>query len=406
MLRLEQTRENAEGDEMDDCIVTDVGKLEEDMWKTDSDDDFCEDFQTPRDNDEEDTADLLNDEEIEEIMIFQTQSLQRKRSESLEESQRNQPSLDKQQTDILETGLMWTYIQSKSDEDISQDDSSPPTSQESEKKSQALNDDNLSRITVEEGNSIEESNASRNLLEEDNLSRCPVAEIGNMSSDNTEKGEKFEVNMSCVKENIIEEDVITKKEHLTSRKESREQKLLHDYCASSEFDENQLSLRASGIERSADGEPISDSDDVEVQPEDHVHGRSQMCIRKGGLAQTCDVNEESPLPEKTVEMDCAECTDIYNVSADLLNDGNEADYEDVPDDIPDNSCNGRETLSVPEGQERWEKEHFQGPPGELTLSDNGESEDNMEEMVANESITLISDNEEQVCCCCVFNTRN
>ena len=68
------------------------------------------------------------------------------------------------------------------------------------------------------------------------------------------------------------------------------------------------------------------------------------------------------------------------------------------------SCNkpGCANVFVPEEEEKREKEDLQGSPGKVPLSDNEESEDDTVEMAANESITLISDNEEEVCCGVLF----
>ena len=468
--QLKQACESQEDDGMDECIATDVAKLEENLWKSDNDDDCREDCQTSKDKDE---VDFLNDDDIEEIMIFQTQSIQRNGSVEREDFD-ERPRLDK------EEDMLCTSVQSKFGDDFSHESSSLTSEETEQKLGTLLEDYNMSRVPVEEGNVShnpvkigylsrnpdEEGNVSRNPVKEGHLSRNPDEE-GNVSRNLVQKGylsrnpaeggenimrcdyseeeEEVELIMSCAKGKNVEEEMIIENEQLPLPEESVKKKQLsqdkNDQGAWSEFAENHLLSRddrvlsrASSIERVCvnDGEPISDLDDVEAQPADHVLGRSAL---ERDLEQNCVVDEELSHVDEAVELDFeleidADCANICNVSVDLLDDENEVEYEDIREkDVSDEIHEtlpefksdenkdldlhvessykaADETLSLPSWEGRWDDEEvFQGSPWEVTVPDDAESDDEMEEADANESITLISDNEEEVCCCLMLEVR-
>ena len=464
-LRLQQALENLDDDDTDDYIVTDVAQVEQDLWKSYNDDDTRENVQTTKNKDDEDEDDFLNDDDIEEIMIFQTQSLQRKASERGVDDRED----EKSEEEVIPTGLTCTHIPSKFCDDVSGDKPSFLTSEETEQMfGKPLKDDALSRRPFEEGKvprspwekdslsggCLEEGNVSRypvekdkmprNSLEKDNVSDSPVDE-GSVSRNRVEESNlalnsrgnganvaEEEDKVSCPKEHVIEEDVIIKyvqsplREDSAIRKQFRNKK---DCCEGNQLlscDENVIS-HASGRERVCvqEAELISDSDDVEAQPEDLMHGSTERRTVKRDLGKSYGVDKEVSTAEVGFELqNDVDCTSIHNVSADLLNGENEEEYgdleeKDVSEKIQDtladlnrvknghvNRCMGssktfsNEPVSLPSGDGGWDDEEvFQGSPGEITVPCDVESDDEMEEMTLNESITLISDNEEEVCFC-------
>lgn len=70
--------EGEDNDGVADFAATNLDKLEENLWHKDNEDELDDNFQTSENQDFED--DILNDDDIEEIMIFQTQMLRRKQS--------------------------------------------------------------------------------------------------------------------------------------------------------------------------------------------------------------------------------------------------------------------------------------------------------------------------------------
>lgn len=483
-LRLKQALESVDDDETDDFIATDVAQVEQDLWKSDNDDETSENVQTTKNKDDEDDDDFLNDDDIEEIMIFQTQSLQRKGSEKgvdeeEDEKSKHLPSVDTEE-DVISTDLACNNIPSKFVDDVSGDKPSFLSSEETEQKlRKPLEDDVLSRCPVEEGNvsrnplekddlsssPVGEGNVSRNMLEKEDLSVSPVVE-GNVSRSPLEKDDLSdspivegrvsrnrvegsnlarnpggnsgnvaeEEEVSCPKEQLVDEDVIIRNEQLPLREESTFRKQLRnkkDYYEGNQLlscDDSVMS-RVSSIERTCvqEGEPISDSDDVETRPEDRMQESSERRTVKRDLEKSYGADVEVSHVEETAEVDFelqndADCTHIYNMSADLLNGENEVEHgefegKDVSEKTQDTlsdlnpiknnyvnigmGSRGKfpdEPLSLPSGDGRWDDEEvFQGSVRDVTVPYDVESDDEMEEMALNESITLISDNEEEVC---------
>ena len=474
-LRLKQALESIDDDETDDFIATDVTQVERDVWKSDNDDDTSEHVQTTNNKEDDDEDDFLNDDDIEEIMIFQTQSLQRKGSEKeVDETQgeksKHIPSVDTEE-DVISTVLTNNHISSKFVHDVSSAKQGFLSTEKTEQNlRKPLEDDVLSRCPAEEGNvsrnpweeddlsgsPVEGGSVSRNLLEKDDLPGGPVVE-GNVSSNplgnddlldspvleqSLSRNRVEESNLSrnsdgncgnlageeqkvpCRKEQLVEDVIITNeqlslREESTSKKQWRNKK---DYCKGNHLlscDDNVKSC-ASSIERTRvqEGEPISDSDDVEALPEDHMQESSEGRSVKRDLKKSYDVVKEVSHVEGTTEVDFelhndADCPLIYNTSADLLNAENHGKFGDLKEDnvskeIQDNEHDLNpnenserlpdEPLSLPPGDVRWDGEEvFQGSPGEITVPYDVESDDEMVEMALNESITLISDHEEEVC---------
>lgn len=418
--RLKQVLDSQADDETDVCIATDVEKLEENLWKSDNDDN--EDFQTTKDKEDELEDDFLNDDDIEEIMIFQTQSLQRKASENIGNERKDFEELlsldtaeEISEKDNRKENFGDDLCYNKSSHSEAETFSAPEKN--THKLGKRIDDDSLSRCLIGESyvsrNSSEKCSVSRNPAEESNLLQNPDENGGNSA---VEK-DKVELIMSCVKENIVEEDVIIKEEQLPLGEESK-----RDYREETRL----LSRDAKVMSRACvqDGEPISDSDDIEAPYEDHVQEISGGRALGGDLEQSfallCFENLRD-IEEVELDKD-ADCAHVFNASADLLDDENEvrdgdAKEKDVSHEIQDNmsdfkpneseNLNDRaennnevadKTLHPPSGQGRWnDDEVFQGSPEEVAVSESVESDDEMEEMAPNESITLISENEDEVC---------
>ena len=434
-----------------------MAQVEQDLWKSDNDDDTSETVQTINNKDDEDKDDFLNDDDIEEIMIFQTQSLQRKGSErgvdeKEDEKSKHLPSVDTEEDVMISTDLACNNFV----DDVSGDRLSSLSSEETEQKlRKSLEVDVLSRCPVEEGNvsrnplekddlsgsPLEEDNVSRIPLENDDLSGSPIDE-GSVSRNHVKESKnpgrnggniaKVEEEVSSRRQHLVEEDLIMRIEQLPLLEESTSREQLrnkNDYCGGNRLlsCDDKVTSRASSIERTCvqEDEPMSDLDDVETQPEDHMQESSERRTVKRDLEKSSGVDKEVSRVEETVEEDFeiqndADCTHIYNVSADLLNDENEEEYgdlkvENVSEEIQDNLSDlnpdkNRESskrlpdepFSFPSGEGRWDDEEvFQGSPREVNVPYDVESDDEMEAMALNESITLISDNEEEVCFCCI-----
>ena len=431
--------------------------------KGDNDDDISEHVQTRNNNEDED--DFLNDDDIEEIMIFQIQSLLGKGSEegvdeTEDENSKHLPSVNIEE-EVISTVLT---CNDKPIKFVDDDSGANPS---------FLEDDVLSRCPVGEGNvsrnpwekddlsgsPVEGGSVSRNLLEKDGLLGSPVVE-GNVSSNPLEKDDlsdspvheqslsrnrveesnrrrnpggddgnlaEQEEKVSFLKEQLVEEDIIITNEQFPLKESARREQLRNkkDYCKGNHLlscADNKKSC-ASSIKctRVQEGEPISDSDDVEAQSEDHMQESSKGLTVKRDLEKSYDAVKEVSHLEGTGEVDFelqndADCPHIYNVSAELLNAENQVENgdlkeenvsEEIQDNIRDlNPDKNRESskrltdepLSLSPGDGRWDGEGvFQGSPGEVTVPYDVESDDEMEEMALNESITLISDNEEEVC---------
>ena len=423
-LRLQQALENLDDDETDDYIVTDVAQVEQDLWKSYNDDDTRENVQTTKNKDDEDEDDFLNDDDIEEIMIFQTQSLQRKASERGVDERED----EKLEEEVISTGLTCTHIPSKFCDDVSGDKPSFLTSEETEQMfGKPRKDDASSHRPFEEGKvprspwekdslsggCLEEGNVSRypeeedkmpcNRLEEDNVSDSPVdeesvsrnrVEESNLARNSRGNGANVaeeEDKVSCPKERLIEEDVIIKYVQSPLREDSAIRKQLRnkrECCEGNQLiscGENVISHASSRMRVCVqEAELISDSDDVEAQPEHLMHESTERHAVKRDLGKSYDVDKDVSTAEVVDTL-----ADLNRVKNGHVNRcmGSSKTFTDEP-------------LSLPSGDGGWDDEEvFQRSPGEITVPCDVESDDEMEEMALNESITLISDNEEEVCFC-------
>ena len=498
-----------EDDGTDDCVATDLDKLEEHLWRDNDKDDFNSDVETRKDKGDEDN--FLNDDDIEEIMIFQTQSLKRKDSEegeNLEEKQSPLPPRLSNEQGILSIGVMSNALQENVGDSLGNHSLLEKTK---EKSLTRFGEDklscnptkkvHLSHNPIEMINLSHNSDGKGNLIfnpaEEGNLLCNPVALV-NLSHNPTE-----EVNLPCdpigtadlsqhvgtdtlsrnsvenresilpcghierkekeklivlhEKRNVNKEEMVAKNEWLSLQHEHMIEKelpqvsswnktdgkkqvasadvkekveiLMHDRsvvsCDSQEREPMRSHSSSSEWACVEIGEPISDSDDIEVRALGHVQGGNKRYALERQLGrrdevQNYHVNEELSNFDEADGKDFEEKNnaDFTNMSIDLLNDDpavvkdgdinklNEvggiqetlSDFQPLESDglgLPFlGSYKEAEGLPLPTGEESWDDEqNLQGSPREVTLLD----DDEVEEAAVNESITLISDNDEEVC---------
>ena len=418
--QMNQVCESPEDDGIHEYVGTDLDKLVENLWRNDYEGEFGNEFQTAKNKADEDN--LLNDDDIDDIMIFQTQSLRRKQSVDCEMIEK-WPSSPRLRITDQEGSLLTDEIrieEQKNAGDRTGNQSISHVHVTETTKDKLLGSFRGDALSC---NSTEKGNLSQNPTEEDDLSRDPnvtislchnLAEEGNLSHDSASA-----VNLTLVA-----------KDTLLNSVENRENTLLCDYIKGEKMDEKQVEStdpkekekqqiltcddgwlssdckgkemirsRTSCCESARVGEPISDLDDVEAQPEDHVQGDREE-------AERCPVNEQLSdiIEDVGMDFESENNADFGNISIDLLNDDPEIADGDV--NTLDEANEILETLSdflplesehqglpFPTGGERDEVEHdLQVSPMEVTLLD----DDEVEQTAANESITLISDNDEEV----------
>lgn len=464
-----QVSESQEDSGINDTLATDLQKLEENLWRNDDDDDeLCEDFQTDKD----DNGNILNDEDIEEIMIFQTQSLKRKQSVEHEDFEEKQSKLRQELADkekILGTGVISTVGHKNCD--VSHKSSSHTLENEAEKLETSFGECHLSHYSTKKVNQshnpVEEGNLSQNPVVTVNPSHNPVVKDGlsqnlvenretTLPCDFTEGKDNNEMIVSCKKGNVDEEGMITDNKESSLFKEYKGEKDVSplssskkadkkEQVVSSSFEKAKVLLcndklstcdgnnkevmisHTSSTESSCfqDCEPISDLDVVEVEPQHQVDGSDG----RPALGQQFEVvkefkgNDEKPSDEGDVSgMDFELENNEYftRASNGLVSEKGEGEVDNVkeldvagemhetlseyqPDENEDlhvqvdlhvegSHRDADEGLSSPSGEGKWNNDKdLQGSPGEVTILDN----DEMEETAANESITLISDNEEE-----------
>ena len=464
-----QVSESQEDSGINDTLATDLQKLEENLWRNDDDDDeLCEDFQTDKD----DNGNILNDEDIEEIMIFQTQSLKRKQSVEHEDFEEKQSKLRQELADkekILGTGVISTVGNKNCD--VSHKSSSHTLENEAEKLETSFGECHLSHY------STKKVNQSHNPVEEGNLSHNPVVTVNpshnavvkdglsqnlvenretTLACDFMEGKDNNEMIVSRKKGNVDEEGMITDNKESSLFKEHKREKDFSplsslkkadkkEQVVSSGFEKAKILLcndklstcngnnkevmisHTSGTESGCfqDCEPISDLDVVEVEPQHQVDGSDV----RPALGQQFEVvkelkgNDEKPSGEGDVsgmdfelenneyftcasngsisenregEVDNVKELDVADEIHETLSEYQPDENEDLQVDlhVEGSHRDADEGLSSPSGEGRWNNDKdLQGSPGKVTILDN----DEMEETAANESITLISDNEEEVC---------
>ena len=501
--------ESQEDDGTDDGVATDLDKLEENLWRDNGKDDFRSDFQTRKDRGGE--RNCLNDDDIEEIMIFQTQSLKRKESEDCEkfvDRQSPHPPRLAREEGILSIGVMSNALQERRGDSLGNHSSSSLVEKTKEKLLTCFGEEELSCNPTKKGhlshNPAEKGNLSHNSgrkgnvtynpaedgnllcdpvglinllhnpVAEGNLSRNPIATVnlslhvgtdtllGNsdeyqestLPCGHIEGKEKEELVVPHEERNVNEEELLEENEWLSPRDEHMTEKELQQVYSLdktpekkqgslADFENKIEILRCDERGVSSDGqerettrshssssewacvEINSDSDDMDVQPLDQVQGDSERYALERQLGrrdegQNCHVNEELSDVDEADGKDFVteNNADFTDASIDLLNDDpaevNDdnvnkldevdgiqetfSDFQPLENDTLDlpflGSYKETEGFPLPLGEERWDDEQdLQGSPREVTLL----NDDDVDETDVNESITLISDHDEEVC---------
>ena len=421
---MNQVSESQEDDDKNN-LVTDLEKLEENLWRNGDDDGQLSDCQKERD----DKDDFLNDDDIEEIMLFQTQALKMKGSvggESLEEKDEKFRTEQTENEDTSAAGEVSIVVNNNTRDEESRCNSLENKRQRSEPCGN-MNKGSLSHSVADEGN----------------LSRCNVATVNlphnsgkindlscNSAGDRetappldvTEIKDEYEMFISCEgdEEKMIEDKRSpSPKEHLAKNevKPLTSSKTVHELTEKSEtFScEDRNSSRGTCTSTYELG-PVSE------QPQNHVEGRhdkTKLDVREHievvkelrdneelpGDYGDCAMEFELEYNEHSLGMSKESFSDKYGKNGDDFNDVSDLDaiHETLSDfqphrnedlDVPYESAHKRaDCLSPPLGEGLWDiDETLQGSTREVTVLD----DDEVEEKAADESITLLSDNDEEV----------
>lgn len=423
--QMNQVSESLEDDDKNNDLVTDLEKLEENLWRNGDDDGQLSDGQKERD----DNDDFLNDDDIEEIMLFQTQALKMKGSvggESLEEKDEKFLREQTEREDTSAAGEVSTVVNNNTRDEESWCSSLENKRQRSESCGD-MNKGSLSHNVADEGNLSRYNVATVNLSHNSgkiNGSSCKSVGDRDTASplDVTERKDEYEVFISCEgdEEKVIEDKRSpSPKEHLAKNevKPWTSSKSVHELTEISEtFScEDRNSSRDTCISTCKLG-PVSE------QPQNHVegrHGKTKLDVREHNeVVKELSDNEELPGDYgdcvMEFELECNEhspgmskesFSDKYGKNVDYFKDVSDLDaiHETLSDfqphrhedlDVPYESAHKRaDCLSPPSGDGLWDNdETLQGSTREVTVLDEGE----VEEKAADESITLLSDNEEEV----------
>ena len=423
--QMNQVSESQEDDDKNNDLVTDLEKLEENLWRNGDDDGQLSDGQQERD----DKDDFLNDDDIEEIMLFQTQAMKMKRSvggESLEEKDEKFVTEQTEKEDTSAAGEVSIVVNNNTRDEDSRCNSLDNKRQRSETCGN-MNKGSLSHSVADEGNLSRYNVATVDLPHDSGkINDLSCNSVGDRETapplDVTERKDEYEMFISC--EGDKEEMIKNKrspspKEHLEKNevKPLTSSKKVHELTEKSEtFScEDRNSSRDSCISTCELG-PVID------QPQNHFEGRHDKTkldvIEHNEVVKELSDNEELPGDYgdcvMEFELECNEhspCmskesfSDKYRKNVDDFKDVSDLDAihetlsnfqphrnEDL--DVPYESAHKRaDCLSPPSGEGLWDiDEALQGSTREVTVLD----DDEVEEKVADESITLLSDNEEEV----------
>lgn len=421
---MNQVSESQEDDKNND-IVTDLEKLEENLWRNGDDDGQLSDVQKERD----DKDDFLNDDDIEEIVFFQTQALKMKGSvggESLEEKDEKFLTEQTENEDTSAAGEVSTVVNNNTRDEESRCDSLEKKRQRSETCGD-MNKGSLLHSVAEEGNLSRYNVATVNLPHNSGkINGLPCNSVGDRETtpplDVTEKKDEYEMFISCEgdEEKMIEDKRSpSPKEHLaknevkplTSSKTVRELTEISKTVSC----EDRNSTRGTCISTCELG-PVSE------QPQNHVEGRrdkTKLDVREHNeVVKELSDNEELPgdYGDCVMEFELEYNEHSPGMSKESFSDKygkNVDDFKDVIDldairdtlshfqphrnedlDVPYESAHKRaDCLSPPSGEGLWDiDETLQGSTREVTVLD----DDEVDGKVADESITLLSDNDEEV----------
>ena len=423
--QMNQVSESPEDDDENNDLVTDLEKLEENLWRNGDDDGQLSDGQKERD----DKDDFLNDDDIEEITSFQTQAMKMKGSvggESLEEKGEKFLTERTEKEDTSAAREVSIVVNNNTRDEESRCNSLENKRQRSETCGN-MNKGSLSHSVADEGNLSRYNVAAVNLPHNSGkINGLPCNSVGDRETapplDVTERKDEYEMFISCEgdEEKTIEDKRSpSPQEHLAKNevKPWTSLKTVHELTEISEtFScENRNSSRDT-CTSTCELDPVSE------QPQNHVEGRhdkTRLDVTKHNeVVKEQSDNEELPGDYgdcvMEFELECNEnspgkskesFSDKYRKNVDdvkyisdldaiheTLSDFQPHRIEDL--DVPYESAHKRaDCLSLPSGEGLWDTdEALQESTREVTVLD----DDEVEEKAADESITLLSDNDEEV----------
>ena len=422
---MNQVSESQEDDDKNNDLVTDLEKLEENLWRNGDDNGQLSDGEKERYGKD----DFLNDDDIEEIMLFQTQAMKMKGSvggESLEEKDEKFLTEQTEKEDTSAAGEVSIVVNNNTRDKESRCNSLEKKRQRSETCGN-MNKGSLSHSIAEEGNLSRYNVAALNLPHNSGkINGLSCKSVGNRETapplDITERKDEYEMFISCEddEEKMIEDKRSpSPKEHLAKNevKPLTSSKTVHELTEISKTVscEDRNSTRDTCISTCELG-PVSE------QPQNHVEGRhdkTKLDVREHNeVVKELSDNEELPgdygdcvmefeleYNEHSPGMSKESFIDKYGKNVDDFKDVSDLDaiHETLSDvqphrnedlDVPYESAHKRaDCLSPPSGEGFWDiDETLQGSTREVTVLD----DDEVDGKVADESITLLSDIDEEV----------
>ena len=423
--QMNQVSESQEDDNKNNDLVTDLEKLEENLWRNGDDDGQLSDGQKERD----DIDDFLNDDDIEEIVFFQTQALKMKGSvggESLEEKDENFLTEQTENEDTSAAGEVSTVVNNNTRDEESRCNSLENKRQRSETCGN-MNKGILSHSVAEGGNLSRYNVAAVNLPHNSGkINGLPCNSVGDRETapplDVTESKDECEMFISCEGD---EEKMIEDKRSPSSQEHLAQNEVKPWTSLKTVHELTEISETFSCENRNSSPDTCTSTcelDPVLQQPQNHVEGRHDKTkldvTEHNEVAKEQSDNEELPGDYgdcvMEFELECNEnspgkskesFSDKYRKNVDDVKDISDLDaiHETLSDfqphrhedlDVPYESAHKRaDCLSPPSGEDLWDiDEALQGSTREVTVLD----DDEVEEKVADESITLLSDNDEEV----------
>lgn len=423
--QINQVSENQEDDNKNNHLVTVLEKLEQNLWKNGDDDGQLAGGQNERD----DKDDFLNDDDIEEIISFQSQALKMKGSvggESLEEKGEKFLTEQTEKEDTSAAGEVSIVVNNNTRDEESRCDSLENKRQRSETCGD-MNKGSLLHSVAEEGNLSRYNVATVNLPHNSGkINGLPCNSIGDRETapplDVTERKDEYEMFISCEgdEEKMIEDKRSpSPKEHLAKNevKPLTLSKTVHELTEKSEtFSCEDRNSSHDTCTSTCELDPVSE------QPQNHVegrHGKTKLDVREHNeVVKELSDNEELPgdYGDCVMEFELEYNEDSPGMSKESFSNNygkNVDDFKDISDldaihetlsdfqphrnedlDVPYESAHKRaDRLSPRSGEGLWDiDETLQGSTREVTVLD----DDEVEEKVADKSITLLSDNEEEV----------
>ena len=412
--QMNQVSESQEGDDKND-LVTDLEKLEENLWRNGDDGGQLSDGQKERD----DKDDFLNDDDIEEIMLFQTQAMKVKGSvggESLEEKDEKFLPEQTEKENTSAAGEVSIVVNNNTRDEESRCNSLDNKRQMSETCGN-MSKGSLSHSVADEGNLSRYNVATVNLPHNSGkINGLSCKSVGNRETapplDITERKDEYE-------KMIEDKRSPSPKEHLAKNevKPLTSSKTVHELTEISKTVscEDRNSTRDTCIS-------ICELGPVSEQPQNHVEGRhdkTKLDVREHNeVVKELSDNEELPgdYGDCVMEFELEYNEHSPGVSKESFSDKygkNVDDFKDVSDldaihetlsdfqphrnedlDVPYESAHKRaDCLSPPSAEGLWDiDETLQGSTREVTVLD----DDEVDGKVADESITLLSDNDEEV----------